>query len=541
MAGTSRRLPAHAALWVVLALLCFAGVSRSLWTPDEPREAEIAKEMYVRPGIIPELNGTPFYEKPPLYYWIVAAAYRLAGSATPVAARAVSGTAGILTLIALFLWAERAHSARAGVTACLVLATSGVFLVSTHWVRLDSVLALFTTVAFWAAWEAVERGGNLALAALYSGLFLGLWTKGFVGPVVAGAGLAAWCVVDRERGIWRRLRPALGSGVLLLSAVALGGAFYLEGGSEALWQWGWVNHVRRFLDPGSKGHAKPVYSYLVEYMPLALFPWLAPAAALLVPSFWKAGGSEGRLRRYCGSVVGAGILVLSASSSKRQIYLLPLMAPACLLLALAALERIDGRRGEKRAGAGTGPLLWANTLLVGIAGLAPAAVLAARERSLSASMALSLVLALAAAGAGVVFLLRSDARRAFACSMASAVVGAGSALLLLMPAFEAQKDLGPVISWIDGRIAPGEPVYAVGSDETLRGIVPFVTGRTVIEVEPGDLGKKAGGRPDPPPFLVYQQIRTDRVPAEIGCCYARLGGSDVGPGRRISLWRLTPG
>ena len=57
---------------LVLGLLfvaCWLAIGRDLWTPDEPREAEISREMWLAPSVVPTLNGRPFIEKPPLYYW----------------------------------------------------------------------------------------------------------------------------------------------------------------------------------------------------------------------------------------------------------------------------------------------------------------------------------------------------------------------------------------------------------------------------------------------------------------------------------------
>ena len=50
---------------------------RCLWGPDEPREAEIARETLVDGRwVTPHFNQIPFVEKPPLYYNCVAAAFR---------------------------------------------------------------------------------------------------------------------------------------------------------------------------------------------------------------------------------------------------------------------------------------------------------------------------------------------------------------------------------------------------------------------------------------------------------------------------------
>src|SRR5262249_8530255 len=58
---------ALAPLWIVSIL------DRGLWTPDEPREADIAWRMSQGPTLLPQLANTPFLEKPPLSYWMSAA------------------------------------------------------------------------------------------------------------------------------------------------------------------------------------------------------------------------------------------------------------------------------------------------------------------------------------------------------------------------------------------------------------------------------------------------------------------------------------
>src|SRR5262245_24844662 len=61
-------LIALAPLWLVGAL------DRGLWTPDEPREADIAWRMSQQTDrTLPQLAGKPFLEKPPLTYWLSAA------------------------------------------------------------------------------------------------------------------------------------------------------------------------------------------------------------------------------------------------------------------------------------------------------------------------------------------------------------------------------------------------------------------------------------------------------------------------------------
>ena len=79
------------AVLVLLALapLWLAGIfGRALWTPDEPREADIAWRMsWQSDRTLPQLAGSPFLEKPPLTYWMSAAAIAAFGD-SPAAVRA---------------------------------------------------------------------------------------------------------------------------------------------------------------------------------------------------------------------------------------------------------------------------------------------------------------------------------------------------------------------------------------------------------------------------------------------------------------------
>src|SRR5450631_466084 len=117
-----------------LLLLALLGCNRGLWTPDEPREAEISREMALSPAVIPTLNGQRFIEKPPLYYWVVGAVFRLTGATSVLAARGVSVVAGLATLLLLLHWGATAHSRSAGLISACMLATSVQFMVSSHWV-----------------------------------------------------------------------------------------------------------------------------------------------------------------------------------------------------------------------------------------------------------------------------------------------------------------------------------------------------------------------------------------------------------------------
>ena len=70
---------ALAPLWLIMLF------GRGLWTPDEPREADIAWRMSLQSDrTLPHLADAPFLEKPPLSYWMSAAGLALFGDSPEI-------------------------------------------------------------------------------------------------------------------------------------------------------------------------------------------------------------------------------------------------------------------------------------------------------------------------------------------------------------------------------------------------------------------------------------------------------------------------
>jgi len=521
---------------VALLLLAFLGLNRGLWTPDEPREAEISREMALAPTIIPTLNGEPFIEKPPLYYWTVALAYRAAGEPSALAARMVSVMAALATLLLIFVWAARAHSATAGIVASLMLATSLQFAISTHWVLIDPLLMLFTTGAAWAAWELLAGKSAWRLqTTLYAALALALWTKGLIGPVLIGAGLTAYICLQRPAA-WRNLRPGVGVTVLGAALALLAAAIWHEGGKGALWEWGWVNHVQRLTNPGKTGHRQPLLYYFWT-LPYAVLPWLLPFIDALRPSNWRdrserldAGAVPGRrLLRYCAILSAAMLLVLSISATKRETYLLPLLP--LIFLGLGVHVADWWRSWRQRGSAPLGVSWWLQTLLLGVFVLAPP-VLVSGWQQRSDVLTVSLFL-LGLLGAGL--LLRASCKaqrtRAGILALANAVIATSSLLVLAAHAFDGMKDMTPFAASVGHELPPGMPVYTTAMDESLQGIVPFATGRRLIAVDPGSLSDASS-----PGWILVQDNHDGRITA-LPPAYALERSQSFGPGRVLQLWR----
>ena len=69
-----RTLPEAIAVVALVAVLFVPPLfTRDPWNPDEPRYAEVAREMVVLGQyLVPHLNGEPYSDKPPLFFWLAA-------------------------------------------------------------------------------------------------------------------------------------------------------------------------------------------------------------------------------------------------------------------------------------------------------------------------------------------------------------------------------------------------------------------------------------------------------------------------------------
>ena len=71
---------------IVVPLFSFGLTNHGLWSADEPRVAEIGREMALTGNwAVPMLNQRPFLEEPPLYYGTLALTFKALGVSDRVA------------------------------------------------------------------------------------------------------------------------------------------------------------------------------------------------------------------------------------------------------------------------------------------------------------------------------------------------------------------------------------------------------------------------------------------------------------------------
>jgi 4-amino-4-deoxy-L-arabinose transferase-like glycosyltransferase len=416
---------ALAPLWLLGSL------GRGLWTPDEPREADIAWRMSLQSDrTLPHLAGVPFLEKPPLSYWMSAATLTLFGDSAAAARipNLLYAVIGALSVAALAL-AMQADVAAAVIAAVVAMSALTAFRVSL-WLAPDACLLAGCALALLGVWRGYVAAPGAAKAAGYAlmhlGAALGFMAKsapGWLVPALALLALIAW-----ERR-WQELRRwELYAGFLVQALII--GPWLLAVAREAhavetLSALFWHNLVGRFTKVAApaaldytSGHHNTPGKYLVE-LPLYLLPWTLLVAAALVRA-WR------NLRR-----------VVPRSTAWR--FAICASLPFLALLSFAATAR-DVYAAPALLGFGLLVGLWAHDAQNSASRIDRLAVRCSRW--------LVALIAWALAGALGVFAAAGAVRWEVGAGTALAVVGSMHGALLLAARAERTGDVQQSLGWI---------------------------------------------------------------------------------------------
>jgi 4-amino-4-deoxy-L-arabinose transferase-like glycosyltransferase len=343
---------AHPA-WVLgawAAWLLFTLWLRPLMLPDEGRYAWVGWEMWLGDGLLPTLDGLPYFHKPPLTYWIGMAGLSLFGP-VPAALRLAPALGAWLMGTALWLAVRRWHGPRGADIALLALATNPLVFVGAQYINHDMLVAGMITLAILGWARAFEVPGQPALRWLVAGWVacgLGFLSKGLIGAVLPLLAVGLWLLVQRRWGdVLRLAHPA---GVLAGVAVAAPWMLAMQRRYPGFFDYFIIEqHFRRFSGVGFN-NPQPFWFYCAV-LPALTLPWALWTPAML--RRWRERGAAPTLQRsftlLCVCWLVVVLLFFSLPRSKLVGYVLPAVPAWIALLALAAAP---GRRWPLAAGAG---------------------------------------------------------------------------------------------------------------------------------------------------------------------------------------------
>jgi uncharacterized membrane protein YiaA len=256
----------------VLFFLPFLGFVH-LFDWDEINFAESAREMILTGDFITvQIDFEPFWEKPPLFFWLQVVSMKLFGI-NEFAARFPNFICGIVSLVMLYYIGKQVYGHRFGVLwiLCYGSAILPFFYFKSGIIDPWFNLFIFLGVVCFVFFLDPERFSKRILNLVLSGLFLGLaiLTKGPVAILIFIFCFLAYFALKRFR------IPAKGSHVLIYAGViaGVGGTWFLlqvlNGNSHILRDF--ITYQIRLLSTGDAGHSG-FFGYHFVVVLLGVFP-----------------------------------------------------------------------------------------------------------------------------------------------------------------------------------------------------------------------------------------------------------------------------
>lgn len=327
-----------------------------LFDGDEAAFAETTREMMeTNNPIVPLYNFTNRYDRPILFYWLMATAFALFGI-NEFAARFWSALAGSGLVLLTFLFARSVIGSRCAVLSALILATNLESLILSRLAVSDMVLTFFIAAALYFFYMAIhepasrQRRPTWALWG-WAAAAAAVLTEGPMGILFPASIIAGFLwLCGRIKEGTRQLRPGLGAALfcLIILPLYVAASFLTQG--EFLKVFFLEHNVMRYLVVNS-GHGGPLFYYLVV-IALGFFPWSAFLPAAL-RSAWTLRGSikapdpNQKLPVFLLLWIVVIFLFLSVSRTKLPNYLAPLL-PALSLLVGWWWDRFLSEREETR-------------------------------------------------------------------------------------------------------------------------------------------------------------------------------------------------
>ncbi|MBN1308422.1 MAG: glycosyltransferase family 39 protein [Chitinispirillaceae bacterium] len=309
---------------------------------DELNFAEASREMLeTRNFMRVTVNYQPFWEKPPLFFWLQACSMKLFG-VNEFSARLVNAVVGIITLLVVYGIGRRCFDPLFGLLWALAFA--GSFLPHAFFKSgiIDPVFNLFIFCGLACAASVLTSGDRLKRRrkALLAGMFIGLaiLTKGPVALIVVAVTLfICWAMA--------RFKPFFSLKEMLLFTAAIVFVSALFYGIETALHGTWfimefIRYQIRLFRTGDAGHGRPFYFHF-----LILLFGCFPSSFFAVRSFRREAGygeAQQTLNRLMAVLFWVVLVLFSIVKTKTVLYSSLCWFPIAYLAALHVRKLISG-------------------------------------------------------------------------------------------------------------------------------------------------------------------------------------------------------
>ncbi|HKL82300.1 MAG TPA: glycosyltransferase family 39 protein [Desulfobacter sp.] len=274
---------------IMLVRLLFLG-AYPLADTTEARYGEMGRLMLeTGDWITPQFEkGVPFWGKPPLSFWLTAASFKIFGI-HEFSARLPSFLLGVIIIAMVFSLGQDQAEKNTALVACVILASTVIFWISSGAVMTDHCLLAGTTlsmVAFWRNMTSDKKAAWIWGHLFFIGLSIGLMAKGPVAAVLVFFPVLSWAIIQKK---WRLLVTLpWTTGIVLTAILTLPWYIAAEIKTPGFLEYFIIGeHWNRFLVPGWEGdlygsaHSQPKGMIWGFWLVCAL-PWSAFLPYMLI-------------------------------------------------------------------------------------------------------------------------------------------------------------------------------------------------------------------------------------------------------------------
>jgi 4-amino-4-deoxy-L-arabinose transferase-like glycosyltransferase len=288
--------------------------------------------------ILPRFLPGPIVHVPPLYWWAAALCVKALGW-NELALRLPSLIAAAMTCAVVFAWSGWTLGLPTGLWSAAALLLCHFFLDAARQPRMDSMLALFVTIAAVNLERAIAvRASAKYHAALYfvaaaGAIGLGALTKGILGIVLPGLAVALFLLLRRRVGELFHFDMI----ATFAAGLAIGLAWFIAGyqlGGRPFLEWQVrMNLWSRFIPAGAGGAAYCAHPfwYFAPQILKGFLPWSLYLPAFALAAWPAAGRKLPEPAVYALCWFAALFIFFSSSHGKCLIYILPAFPPLAIL------------------------------------------------------------------------------------------------------------------------------------------------------------------------------------------------------------------
>ncbi len=321
--------------------------NRALWFSDEIRYANVFEHVLnAKKWIVLYLNGIPYPDKPPVYFWFLRALYPLTGEASPKLFMIGAAASGLLfTWVTYLLARVMGEDRRTGLAAGLVLVSTFFTVGMMHYSRMDLLFATFITLShlcLYKGWQKDSAFGWIILGFLFAGI--ATLTKGPLGiafPVLSTILFALWRFRLKRLLGWD---VAIGFGIMTALCLSWVAAAYFTEDHDYLRNIFQQQIIKRATNTWH--HGQPWWFYFATLSAVMLpwtlllitVPWERLFQGRFYKNLWASRQPERMGIAYLWITLLSGFTLLSAVSIKLPVYLLPLFPPLAIICARGILR-----------------------------------------------------------------------------------------------------------------------------------------------------------------------------------------------------------